>query len=117
MSLLALGLAVAVEKKSQRLDVVVEAELAHRVEDVFGSDGLALLALTALVGFARDEADVLRHAFLDGFLRVVRDFRVGREDFAHYADYVRDRHVAVLFADCAFDFFWSEAGGVGYLQA
>lgn len=93
-----LGLAVAAEEEGEGLHVVVEAELAHGPQHVVGGDGLALLALAALVGLAGDEADVLGDALLDGLLGVVGDLCMGRKDTAHDAYDVGYGHVLVLFS-------------------
>jgi len=96
-----LEVAVSMEEDGEGVDVVVETELAHGPEDVLRGDGLALLALAAVVGLAGDEADVLRHALLDRLLGVVGDLGMRREDLAHDADHVRDWHEPVLLPDRA----------------
>lgn len=93
-----LDLAVLLKEDSEGLDVVVEAELAHGPENVLGGDGLALLALAAVVGLAGDEADVLGHALLDGLLGVVGDLGMRGENLAHDSDHVGYRHEPVLLA-------------------
>ncbi|EYU27657.1 hypothetical protein MIMGU_mgv1a014790mg [Erythranthe guttata] len=112
-ALAAVELAVAVEVDGEGLDVVVEAELAHGPQDVLGRDGLPLLALAAVVGFAGDEADVLRHAFLYRLLCVVRNLRMRRKDLAHDSDHVCYRHEPVLLADDALCVLGSATRGGG----
>lgn len=114
-ALASIELAVAVQVDGEGLDVVVEPELAHGPQHVLGGDGLALLALAAVVGLAGDEADVLGHAFLDGLLGVVGDLGVRGKDLAHDPDHVGYRHEAVLLADDAFRVVGSgrDGGSIG----
>lgn len=113
-ALASIKLTVTVQVNGEGLDVVVEPELAHGPQHVFRGDGLALLALAAVVGLAGDEADVLGHALLDGLLGVVGDLGVGRKDLAHDPDHVGDRHEPVLLPDDAFGFFGAgSSAGIG----
>lgn len=98
----AIKLTVAMQVHSERLNVIVKPELAHRPQHVLSSDGLPLLALATVVGFTGDEADVLGNAFLDGLLGIVRYLGVRGQDFAHDPDHVGDGHEPVLLPDNAF---------------
>lgn len=100
-AVVALELTVALEVEAERLDVVVEAKLAHGPEDILRGDGLALLSLASLVGLAGDEADVLRHAFLDRLLGIIRDLGMGWQHLPHDTDHVGDWHEPVLLPYCA----------------
>lgn len=77
--------------------VVFETERGDRPQDVVPIDSLSLLALAFIGRFARDEADELRYAFLNGFFRVFRDFPVARDDLFHDSPDVRYREESILF--------------------
>ena len=81
--LIFLRLSVLVQVNLQRSDVVFEPEHRHRTEKIVAVDGLPLLPLAFVGGFAGDEAYELRHAFLDGFLRFFGDLGVGGERLLH----------------------------------
>ena len=73
------------EVNLERLCVVFEPERDHRVEDVLATDRLALLKLTLLRRFGRDEADELRHTLLHALLGILRDFCRRRDGVLHDA--------------------------------
>lgn len=70
----------------QRVDVLVEAQRAHRPQDVVPVDGLTLLALALVARLGRDEAHKLAHALLDRVLPVLSHLGVGRQRLLPFAN-------------------------------
>ncbi len=81
----------------QVADVVLEAQLVQREQQIVPVDGLAVAPATTLTRLARNERNVLAHTLLDGFTRFLRDFSVLWEGFLHYPADVSDWQVPVLF--------------------
>ncbi|XP_051135858.1 uncharacterized protein LOC127254673 [Andrographis paniculata] len=75
--------AVLVHVGGEGLDVVGEPERGHGEENVVGSDGLAIVLVTFLVGFAHHVEDELGGAVLNGLLGILLDLGDGREGAAH----------------------------------
>lgn len=74
----------------QRLRVLFEPQRNHRVQNILPTDRLPFLHLTLLSSFGRDEADVLRNAFLHAFFGFFGDFGGRGDGGFHYARDVCD---------------------------
>ncbi|KAK7289576.1 hypothetical protein RIF29_03318 [Crotalaria pallida] len=78
------------------LNVFLEPQRGHGPQQVVAVDGLTLLTLALVGGFAGYEADELRHALLHLLLRVLRDLRIFWQRLLHYPAPVRYRQEPVL---------------------
>ncbi|CAL5341577.1 unnamed protein product [Camellia sinensis] len=97
--MLALNPSITVQEQSQWLYVVLKTKPTHCTEDVLSGDGLALLVVAALVGFASDEADEFGDALLDVLFGVVGDLDMLRENPSHYPSNVGNGHELVTLTD------------------
>ncbi|CAL5405314.1 unnamed protein product [Camellia sinensis] len=97
--MLALNPSITVQEQSQWLYVVLKTKPTHCTEDVLGGDGLALLVVAALVGFASDEADEFEDALLDVLFGVIGDLGMLRENPSHYPSNVGSGHELVMLTD------------------
>ena len=71
-------LPVLAEIELEDVDVAFEAERINRPQQILTVDGLTLFVLTLFAGFAGDERNELRNAFLNCFLGVFGDLSVLR---------------------------------------
>lgn len=96
VQLLPLHLPILGKINLERIDIIFESKGHDGPQNVVTVDRLPLLALAFLGCLARDEADELGDAFLDGLLRVLGDLAVPRDDLLHDPAHVGYREKTVL---------------------